>query len=164
MHGIVPLILGVIALTIILLVVGLVALWVLVVTLTTIMVLIVSITIVRLAIVTIGLVTLMVIAVFVTAMLTLAQFMATHGRKMSHFPFLWLHLVLGYLLENASCLVGCLTLLKESNHPERDSRPCLVQVIKIVLVPLWLCEEDLLTLLLHHGYIHCSMEIVTLEA
>jgi hypothetical protein len=35
---------------------------------------------------------------------------------MSCILFLWLLLVLGNLLDNASCLVGCLTLLKESNH------------------------------------------------
>ncbi len=82
---------------------------------------------------------------------------------MSRFPFLWLLLVLGNLLENASCHVGCLTLLKESNHPERVGRYPLVQVSKLVLVRLRLREEDLFTLLLCRGYIHCSMEVNTLE-
>jgi hypothetical protein len=46
-------------------------------------------------------------------------------RKLRRFPFLWL-LVLGNLLENASCLVSHLTLLKEGNHLERVSRHRLV--------------------------------------
>jgi hypothetical protein len=82
---------------------------------------------------------------------------------MSHFPFLWLLLVLGNLLENASCLVSGLTLLKESNHPERVGRHSLVQVGKLVLVRLRLREEDLLTLLLRRRYIHCSTEVVALK-
>jgi hypothetical protein len=82
---------------------------------------------------------------------------------MSRFPFLWLLLVLGNLLKNASCLVGCLTLLKEGNHSERIGRHRFVQVGKLVLVCLRLCEEDLFTLLLHRGYIHRSTEVVALE-
>jgi hypothetical protein len=68
-HGLVTLFLEVIALTIILLVVGLAVPCVLVATLTTIMVLIVSMTIIRLAIVAIILVALMVIAIFVATVL-----------------------------------------------------------------------------------------------
>jgi hypothetical protein len=82
---------------------------------------------------------------------------------MSHFPFLWLLFVLGDLLENASCLVGCLTLLKESNHPEWVSRNRLVQVGKLVLEHFRLHKEDLFTLFLRHGYVHHSMEVVTLK-
>ncbi len=163
MRGLIALFLGVIALAIILLVVGLFALCVLVIALTTIMALIILMTIVRWAIIAIASVTLMVITVFVTAMLTVACFMATRGRKMSCFPFLWPLLVLGNLLKNASCLVGCLRLLKESNHPERVSRHHLVQVSKLVLVCLRLRKEDLLTLLLCCGYVHCLMEVVTLK-
>jgi hypothetical protein len=81
---------------------------------------------------------------------------------LSHFPFLWL-LVLGDLLKNARCLVGCLTLLKEGNHLERVSRYRLVQVSKLVLVRLRLREEDLFTLLLCCRYIHCSTEVATLK-
>ncbi len=88
--------------------------------------------------------------------------MATYDRKLSRFPFLWL-LVLGNLLKNASHLVGCLTLLKEGNHLEQISRHHLVQVGKLVLVRLGLCEEDLFTLLLRRRYVHCSMEVTTLE-
>jgi hypothetical protein len=117
MHGLIALFLGVIALAIILLVIGLVALCVLVVASTTIEALIVLMMIVRLAIAVIMLVASMVIAVFVTVMMTVAWFTATRGRKMSCFPFLWLLLVLGNLLKNASHLAGCLTLLKESNRP-----------------------------------------------
>jgi hypothetical protein len=89
--------------------------------------------------------------------------MATCRRKTSRFPFLWLILVLGVLLENASHLVGCLTLLKESNCPEWAGRHHLVQVGKLVLVLLRLHKEDLFTLLLRYGYVHCSMEVVTLK-
>jgi hypothetical protein len=81
---------------------------------------------------------------------------------MSHFPFLWLLHVLGNLLDNASRLVGCLTLLKEGNHSERVGRHHLVQFGKLVLVCLRLHEEDLFTFLLHCGYINCSTEVVTL--
>ena len=88
--------------------------------------------------------------------------MAMCSRKLGRFPFLWL-LVLGNLLENASRLVGCLTLLEEGNHSERVRRHHLVQVSKLVLVRLGLHKEDLFTLLLCCGYIHCSMEVVTLE-
>jgi hypothetical protein len=128
MHGLVALFLGVIAFAIVLLVVGLVALQVLIVALRTIVALIVLMMIVGLAIVAITLVALMVVTIFVTMMLPVAQFMATHGRKLSRFVLFRLLLVLGDLLKNASCLVGCLTLLEESNHLERVSRHCLVQV------------------------------------
>jgi hypothetical protein len=89
--------------------------------------------------------------------------MAVHNRKMSHFPFLWLLLVFGNLLEDPSRLVGCLTLLKESNHPERVGRYHFVQVGKLVLVRVRLREEHLLTLLLHCGLVHHLAEVVTLE-
>jgi hypothetical protein len=128
MLGLVALFLRVIALAIILLVVGLVALHFLIVTLTTVMASIVSMRIVRLAIITIASVALMVIAIFVARMLLVAQFMAMGDRKMSRFLFLWLLLVLSNLLKNTSRLVGCLTLLKESNHPERVGRHHLFQV------------------------------------
>jgi hypothetical protein len=89
--------------------------------------------------------------------------MAVHGRNMSHSLFLWLLLVLGNLLKNASCLVGHLTLLKEDNHSERVGRHRLVQVGKLVLVHLRLREEDLFTLLLRHGYVHHLMEVAALK-
>jgi hypothetical protein len=115
-----------------------------------------------LAIVAIALVASMVIAVFVTAMLTVAQFTAMCGRKMSRFPFLWLLLVLGNLLENASRLVGCLTLLKKAIILSG-----LVGTILFKSAKLFWCalvrKEDLLTLLLRRGYIHCSTEIAALE-
>ncbi len=77
--------------------------------------------------------------------------------------FIWLLLVLGNLLKNASCLVGRLTLLKEGNHSERVGRHHLVQVGELVLVRLRLREEDLFTLFLRHGYVHHLMELVALE-
>ncbi len=82
---------------------------------------------------------------------------------MSRTFFFWLLLVLCNLLKNASCLVGCMTLLKEGNHSEGVGRYRLVQVGELVLVHLRLRKKDLFTLLLHHGYIHCSTEVVTLE-
>ncbi len=163
MHGLVTLLLEVITLAIILLVVGLVVPCVLVVALTTIMASIVLMTIIKSAIITITLVASMVITIFVATVLLVAQFMATCGRNMSRTLFLWLLLVLGNLLENASHLVGCLTLLKEGNHCERVGRYRLVQVGELVLVCLRLREEDLFTLLLRHGYVHSSTEVVTLK-
>jgi hypothetical protein len=82
---------------------------------------------------------------------------------MSHFLFLRLLLILGNLIKNASCLVGCLTLLEEGNHSELVGLHRLIQVGKLVLVCLGLREEDLFTLLLRRGYVHCSMEVVTLK-
>jgi hypothetical protein len=82
---------------------------------------------------------------------------------MSRFLFLWLLLILGNLIKNASHLVGFLTLLKEGNHSERVGRHHLIQVGKLVLVCLRLREEDLFTLLLHRGYVHCLSEVVTLK-
>ncbi len=116
MHGLSTLFLEVITLAIILLVLGLVVPRVLAVASTTIMASIVSMTVIRLAIIAITSVALMVIAIFVATVLLVAQFMATCGRNMSRTLFLTLLLVLGNLLENASCLVGCLTLLEEGNH------------------------------------------------
>jgi hypothetical protein len=162
-HGLVALFLEVIALVIILLVVGLVVPPVLVVASTTIMASIILMTIIRLAIATIASVALMVVAIFVATVMLVARFMATSSRNMSHTLFLWLLLVLGDLLENASCLVSCLTLLKEGNHSERVGRHHLVQVSKLVLVCLRLRKEDLFTLLLHRGYVHHSTEVVALK-
>ncbi len=82
---------------------------------------------------------------------------------MSLFLFLWLLLVLGNLLKNASRLVGRLTLPEEKDHLERVGRHRLVQVCKHVLMRLGLREEDFLTLLLHRGYFHCLMEVATLK-
>ncbi len=89
--------------------------------------------------------------------------MATCGGKMSRFLFLWVLLILCNLIKNASCLVGCLTLLKEGNHSERVGRPHLFQVGKLVLVRPGLREEDLFTLHLCREYVHCLTEVVTLE-
>jgi hypothetical protein len=82
---------------------------------------------------------------------------------MSCFLFLWLLLIFGDLIKNASRLVGCLTLLKEGNHSERVRRHRLIQIGKLVLVHLTLCKEDLFTLLLRRGYVHCLMGVVTLK-
>jgi hypothetical protein len=163
MHGLVTLFLEVIALAIILLVVGLVVPCILVVTSTTIVVLIVLMTIIRLAIIVIVLVASMVVTIFVATVLLVAQFMATLSRNISRNLFLWLLLVLGNLLKNASCLVGCLTLLKEGKHSERVGRQPLVQVGKLVLVRLRLHKEDLFTLLLCCGYVHHLTEVVALK-
>ncbi len=84
---------------------------------------------------------------------------------MSHFLLFQLLFFLGNLLKNASCLVSCLTPLKESDHLEQVSRHYLVQVpvSKLELMHLGLREEDLLTLLLHCGYFYHSTEVATLE-
>ncbi len=81
---------------------------------------------------------------------------------MSRLVLFWL-LVLDNLLANTSCLVGCLTLLKESDHLERVGRDCVVQVCKFELMCLGLRKEDLFTLLLRPGYFHCLSEVATLE-
>jgi hypothetical protein len=119
--------------------------------------------VVKLVIVAIALVALMIVAVVTTAMLMVAQFTATRGRKMSRFLFLWLLLILGNLIKNASHLVGCLTLLEEGNHSEWVERHHLVQVGELVLVHLGLHKEDLFTFHLRHGYVHHSTEVVTLK-
>ncbi len=77
------------------------------------------------------------------------------------FFFLWLLLILGNLINNASRPVGCLTLLKEGDHSEWVGRYRLVQVGESVLVHLRLHEEDLFTFLLHRAYIHCLMKVLT---
>jgi hypothetical protein len=82
---------------------------------------------------------------------------------LSRFLLLWLLLVLGKLLQNASRIVGHLTLLKESNHLEQVSRHHFFHFCKLVLKCLGLHEEDLLTLLLRCGYFHHSTEVATLE-
>ncbi len=163
MHGLIALFLEVIALAIILLVVGLVVTRILVVALTTIMALIVLMMIVRLAIIAITSVALMVVAIFVVTVLLVARFTVTCDRDMSRTLFLWLLLVPGNLLENASHLVGCLTLLKEGNHSEWVGRYHFVQVGELVLVCLRLRKEDLFTLLLRRGYVHRLIEVVALE-
>ncbi len=162
MHGLVTLLLEVIALPIVLLVIGLVAPHVLVVPSRANVVPIVLMIIVGSPIIAVALVALMIVAIFMTAMLTVAQFTATCGKKLSCSPFLQL-LVLGDLLENASCPVGCLTLLKEGNHFEWVSRHRLVQVGKLALVCLGLREEDLFTLLLRCRYDHHLTEVTTLK-
>ena len=161
MHGLINLFLGVITLAIILLAVGLAVPHVLVITSTTIMALIVAMTIIRSAIISIAS---MMVAVVATAMLAIALFRTTCGtRKMSHFLFLWLLLILGNLINNTSRLVGCLTLLKEGNHSTWVGRHRLIQVSELVLVHLRLCKEDLFSFLLRRGYVHCLTEVVTLK-
>ncbi len=126
MHGLVTLFLEVIALVIILLVAGLAVPCVLVVALTTIMASIISMTIIWSAIIAVTLVASMTVTVVAPAMLAVALLTAMCSRKMSRFLFLWLLLILGDLIKNASRLVGCLTLLEEGNHSERVGRYCLV--------------------------------------
>jgi hypothetical protein len=162
MHGLIALFLGVIALAIILLVIGLVASYVLVVALRAIMALIVSMTIVGSSVITVLSVALMIVAIFTTVVLPVAQFTAMCDRKLSHFLFLWL-LVLGNLLENVSRFVGRLTPLEEGDHLERVNRYCLVQIGELVLVCLRLRKEDLFTLLLCFRYVHCLTKVATLK-
>jgi hypothetical protein len=159
-HGLVTLFLEVIALALILLGVGLAVPHALVITSTRIMASILSMMIIRLAIIAVAS---MMVAVVATAILAVALFTITCGRKMSRFLFLRLLLILDDLIKNTSCLVGHLTLLEEGNHSERVGRYHLVQVGELVLVCLRLRKEDLFTLLLRRGYVHCSTEVVTLK-
>jgi hypothetical protein len=161
--GLIAFYLEVIALAIILLFVGIAALQVNIVAPRTIVALIVLMTIVRLAIIAIALVGLMIVMILVATMQLVAQFMATRCGKVSCFLFLWLPFILSDLLKNASRFVGCLTLLKESDELERVSGHRLVQVHELELMSFGLREEDLLTLLLHHGYFHHSMEVDIFE-
>jgi hypothetical protein len=142
MHGLVAFFLEVIVLAIILCFVGLAALQVLVIAARRIVTLILLMTILRLAIIAIVSVASMIVVIFVVTILLVAPFTATRGRKMSHFLIFWLLLVLGNLLKNASCLVGCLILLKENNKLEWVSRHGLVQVRELELVCLRLHKED----------------------
>ncbi len=82
---------------------------------------------------------------------------------MSRFLLFRLLYVLGQLLENASCLVSCLTLLEESNMLDQVSRHCLVQVHELELMHLGLRKEDLFTLLLRRGYFHRLTEVATIK-
>ncbi len=143
-------------LAIILFFVGLAALQVLAIVARTIVVLIVLMMIVGSDIATIALVACMIITIFVATMLLVAQYMATCSRKTRCFcPW--------RSSREARHLVGCLTLLKESNELERVSRHHLVQVRKIELMHLGLHKEDLFTLLLHRGYFHHLTKVATLE-
>jgi hypothetical protein len=160
-HSLVALYLEVIALAIILFFVGLAVLRVLIVATRTIVVSIVSMAIVELSVIAIALVASMIVTILVATMLLAAQFMATHGRKMSRLPLLQLISVLGNLLKNASHFVGQLTLLENGNELERVGGHHLVCIHKLKLMQLGLHKEDLFTLLLCHGYLHCLMEVAT---
>ncbi len=120
-------------------------------------------TIVRLVIVAIALAALMIVGILVATMLLIAQFTALRSRKMRRFLVFWKLLVLDNLLENTSRLVGCLTLLKERDTLEWVNGHHLVQVCKLELMRFGLCQKDLFTLLLHHGYFHCLTEVATFE-
>ncbi len=163
MHSLIALFVEVITLVIILLFVRLAALSVLIVTTRTFVASIVLMMIVRLLIIAIASVALMNIAILVVTILLVAQFTAMCGRKMSCFVFFWMFLILGDLLKNASCTVGCLSLLKESDELEQVSGHPLVQVCKLELMCLGLRKEVLFSLLLCHGYFNCSTEVATLE-
>ncbi len=82
--------------------------------------------IVGLVVVMIVLVALMIVAVLVAMILPVAGFTAACNGKMSRLLLFWLLLILGNLLKNAGCFVGCLTLLKKSNELKRVRRHCLV--------------------------------------
>jgi hypothetical protein len=82
---------------------------------------------------------------------------------MSCLLFFWLLFILGNLLKNASCFVGCLTLLEESNELERVSGHRLVKTRKLELMRLGLGKEDLFTLLLRHGCFYCSTKLAALK-
>jgi hypothetical protein len=95
----------VIALAIILLLIGLVALVVLVIALRMIVVLIVLMMIVGSSAVAIALVASMIFALLVT-MLPVAQIMAAYDRKMSRLLLFWLLLVIGNFLKNVGHFMG----------------------------------------------------------
>jgi hypothetical protein len=119
--------------------------------------------IVGLLVVAIVLVALTVVAILVVTMQLVAGFMATGGKKMSRLLFFWLLLVLDNLLKNTNHFVDRLTLLKESNELERVCGHCLGCICKLELIRLGLCKEDLFTLLLCCGYLHCLTEVATVK-
>jgi hypothetical protein len=82
---------------------------------------------------------------------------------MSCLLFFWLLFILGDLLKNASCFVGRLTLLKESNELEQVSGQHFVCIHKLKLMCLGLHKGDLVALLLHRGHFHHSAEVATLK-
>jgi hypothetical protein len=63
---------------------------------------------------------------------------------MSRFLYFWLLFILSNVLDNASRLFDCLTLLKESDELEGVSGHHLVQVCKHELMHLGLHKEDCL--------------------
>jgi hypothetical protein len=67
------------------------------------------------------------------------------------------------ILKNASHYVGCLTLLEKSNELKRVHGHRLVCILKLKLMRPGLQKEDWFALLLHHGQLHCSMEVATIN-
>ncbi len=154
MRGLVTVFLEVIALAIILLLIGLAVTRVLIISTRTIVASIALMTIVRLSGVVIVLVTSMIVAIFVATMLLVAQFMAARDGMMSHHLLFWLLFVFGNHLKNASRFVGCLTLPKKGNELKWVHGHHLFCTRKLKLLSLGLHKKDLLTLLLHGGYLN----------
>jgi hypothetical protein len=148
-HGLITLLLDVIALAIILLLVRVFVLVVLVFAARVVMVLIVLMLTVVLSVVVIKLVASMVVGVLVT-MLPVTQIAAVSKGKMNHL-LLFLLLLLRDLVKVAGCFTSSLTLLKKGYEPKRVRGHCLVCFCKLVLMHLVLCKEDLFALLLDCG-------------
>jgi hypothetical protein len=124
---------------------------------------IVLMTIARLLVVAIVLVASMIVTMFVATMLLVAQLMAACDGQVSRLLLFCLLFVLGDLLKNTSCFVGCLTLLENGNELKRVCGHHLVCIHKIKLMRLGLRKEDLFTLLVHCGYLHCLSEVATIK-
>jgi hypothetical protein len=76
---------------------------------------------------------------------------------MSHLLLFWLFVLLD-LVKDADHFIGSLTLLKKGDEPKQVCGHCLV------FSPTnWLREEDLFTLLLRCGQLHCSMDVATVK-
>ncbi len=163
MHGLVALFLEVIALVMILLIVGLVALIVLAIATRMIVALIILMTMIGLLVIAIMSVASMIVTVLVAMMLPVAAFTAAYDGKMSRFLLFWLLLIFGNLLKNASCFVGSLTLLKISNELKRVHGHHLVCIRELKLMRLGLRKEDLFALLLHCEQLHCSAELAIVK-
>ncbi len=162
MHGLIALFLEVIALAIILLLIGLVALIVPDVATRMIVASIILIRIVGSSVIAITLVALMIVAIL-TTMLPVAQFTAMRIKKMSRLLLFWLLFVLGNLLKNACRFIGSLTLLKNGDEPKRIHGHHLVHLRKLKLMCLGLRKEDLFPLLLRRGHLHCLTDVAIVK-
>jgi hypothetical protein len=82
---------------------------------------------------------------------------------MSFLLLLWLLLVLGNVLKNASRFIDSLTLLQKDDEPKRVLGHYFVCLCELKLMRLGLRKEDLFALLLRRGQLHRSTDVATVE-
>ncbi len=81
---------------------------------------------------------------------------------MSRLLLYWL-LFLLELVNDASHLIGSLTLLKKGYETKRICGHHFVGFHKLVLMRLGLCKKDLFALLLCCGQLYCSTEVAAIK-